>query len=231
MRRSAEFCIDLPDDFPESELAQYMAFARKILLEPQKSDAWSEFGGASNLIAWRYRASYEDWQCYKTSLVNHSNPNHEELYRRERAIFSMFTSGVSCIESTIYSLAALASHPSLLAIPFGPVEQRRCSPSTLRDWVSPHASAAAVTMALNRLLSATEWSLWIDLRNRMTHRSNLPRIIEAWVGTPPPPSKPIKFAATSSTPAVEADPADFDALHRWLSSTLASLLTAGPTLK
>jgi hypothetical protein len=223
--------MDLPDDFPESELTQYMAFARKVLLDPQKSAAWSEFGGASNLLAWRYRASYEDWQYYKASLANHSNPDHEELYRRERAMFGMFASGASCIESAVYSLAALASHPSLLAIPFGTAEQRRCSPATLRNWVAPHASAAALTAALDRLLSANEWSLWVDLRNRMTHRSNLPRIIQAWVGPPPPPAKPINLAATSSTPAVQADPADFNALHRWLASALASLLAAGVTLK
>jgi hypothetical protein len=223
--------MDLPDDFPESGLTQYMAFARHVLLEPHKSAAWAEFAGASNLIAWRYRASYEDLQSYKDSLAKHSNPDYEELYRRERSLFGMFASGVSCIESTVYSLAALASHPSLLAIPFGATEQRRCGPAALRGWVAPHATAAPLTATLDRLLSANEWSLWVDLRNRMTHRSNLPRIIDASVGAPSPPSKPINFAATSSTSVVQADPSDFDALHRWLASMLASLLSAGPTLK
>ena len=65
MYRSPEYCIDLPDDFPESELAQYMVFARTVLLQPQKSAAWREFAGASNLIAWRYKASFADWQFYK----------------------------------------------------------------------------------------------------------------------------------------------------------------------
>ena len=231
MHRSTEYCIDLPDDFPESELTQYMAFARKVLLEPQKSATWAEFAGASNLIAWRYRASYEDWRFYKDSLAKHSNPDHEELYRRERSLFGMFASGVSCVESTVYSLAALASHPSLLAIPFGATEQRRCGPAALRGWVAPYATAAPLMATLDHLLSANEWNIWVDLRNRMTHRSNLPRIIVASVGAPPPPSKPINFAATSSTPAVQADPADFDALHQWLASMLASLLTSGTTLK
>jgi hypothetical protein len=231
MRRSAEYGIDLPEDFPDSELRQYMVFAREVLLKPKKSAAWAEFGGTSNLIAWRYRASYEDWQYYKNSLAKHSNPDHEELYRRERALFGMFASGVSCIESTVYSLAAIASHPAILAIPFAPPEQRRCNPSRLRKWIEPHASAAALMETLDRLLSANEWDLWVDLRNRMTHRSNLPRIVKASVGSSPPLSKPIRFAATSTTPAVEADPADFDALHRWLTQTLASLLAVGPTLK
>lgn len=222
--------MDLPDDFPEVELTLYMAVARKVLLEPQKSAQWSEFAGASNLIAWRYRASYEDWQYYKTSLATHSNPDHEELYRRERALFGMFTAGVSCIESTVYSLAALASHPAVLALPFGAAEQRCCSPSRLRDWLVPNSKALAVAATLDQLLATSEWGLWVGLRNRMTHRSNLPRVIQAWAGTPPPPIKPIRFAATSSTPAVEAETTDFDALHEWLAKTLGSLLGAGAKL-
>ena len=222
--------MELPGDFPEAEMTQYMAFARGILLSPTKSPAWKEFAGASNLIAWRYRSSYEDWQFYRQSLAL-PDANHEELYRRERALFGMFSAGVSSIESTVYSLAALASDASVLAIPFGPSEQRRCNPSNLRAWVAPHTAAAKLTASLDQLLSANEWSLWVDLRNRMTHRSNLPRVIRAWVGPPPPPTKPINFAATSSTPAVEADEADFDALHYWLAKSMASLLAAGVSLK
>lgn len=230
MRRSAEYCIDLPDDFPEVELTQYMAVARNVLLAPQKATQWSEFGGASNLIAWRYRSSYEDWQYYKTSLATHSNPDHEELYRRERALFGMFAAGVSCIESTVYSLAALASHPAVLGFPFGLAEQRRCSPSVLRGWLRPYSKASAVTTALDRLLAANEWELWVDLRNRMAHRTNLPRVVKAWTGAVPPPIKPIHFAATSSTSAVEAETTDFDSLHEWLAKTLKSLLSAGAKL-
>ena len=230
MRPSAEYCIELPDDFPEAELTHYMAIARKVLLEPQKSPQWSEFGGASNLIAWRYRASFEDWAYYKTSLQTRTNPDHEENFRRERAIFGMFTAGVSCIESTCYSLAALSSHPAVLALPFGVVEQRRCNPSALRDWIAPHAKAATLSATLDRLLASPEWDLWLSLRNRMTHRSNLPRVIQAWMGSPPPPIKPIHFAATSSTPTVEAETTDFDALHAWLAMALAELLVGGASL-
>lgn len=230
MRRSAEYCLDLPEDFPEPQLTQYMAVARRILLEPQKSPEWGEFAGASNLLAWRYRASFEDWQYYKGSLSAHSNADHDELYRRERALFGMFTAGVSCIESACYSLAALASHPAVLAIPFGVPEQRRCSPSALRDWLAPHAKAASLTVTLDNMLGSPEWELWVSLRNRMTHRSNLPRVIQAWVGSIPPPIKPIHFAATSSTPSVEAETTDFDALHDWLARTLSALLQGGASL-
>lgn len=230
MRHSTEYCLDLPEDFPEQELTQYMAVARKTLLEPQKSEKWSEFAGASNLLAWRYRASFEDWQYYKISLIECQNPTHEDLYRRERALFGMFTAGVSCIESACYSLAALASHPSVLGLPFGLVEQRRCSPSKLHDWLVPHRKAAQLTSVLNSLLTSNEWDMWVRLRNRMTHRSNLPKVVTAWVGSPPPSIKPLHFAATSSTPAIEAETTDFDALHEWLVSALGALLAAGAQL-
>lgn len=231
MRRSNEYCLDLPEDFPEPQLIQYMAVARRILLEPHKSPQWGEFAGASNLIAWRYRSSFEDWQYYKGSLNTHANPDHEELFRRERALFGMFTAGVSCIESACYSLAALASHPAVLGIPFGTPEQRRCSPSVLRDWLAPHAKAATLNATLGILLASPEWEIWVSLRNRMTHRSNLPRVIQAWVGATPPPIKPIHFAATSSTPCIEAETTDFDALHDWLARTLAALLNGGALLQ
>ncbi len=230
MRRSAEYCIDLPEDFPEPQLTKYMAVARRVLLEPTKSHQWSEFAGASNLLAWRYRASFEDWQYYKGSLSAHSNPDHDELYRRERALFGMFTAGVSCIESTCYSLAALASHPAVLALPFGAGEQRRCSPSALQVWLAPYAKASVLNGTLATLLASTEWDLWVSLRNRMTHRSNLPRVIHAWTGSTPPPIKPLHFAATSSSPAVEAETTDFDTLHNWLAQTLAALLEGGAYL-
>ena len=230
MRHSTEYCIKLPEDFPEQELTQYMSVARRVLLEPQKSVQWSEFAGASNLLAWRYRAAFEDWQYYKNSLSTCQNPNHDDLYQRERALFGMFTAGVSCIESACYSLAALASHPAVLDMPFGHGEQRRCNPSKLREWLAPYGKANQLRSVLDGLLASNEWDLWVSLRNRMTHRSNLPQVVTAWVGSPPPAIKPIHFAATSSSPAIEAETTDFDALHEWLVSTLGALLAAGALL-
>ena len=96
MTYCAEYCIEMPDDFPVEELTQFMASARKVLLEPVKSPAWQEFAGASNLIGWRFRASSEDWLTYKNSVAKLGDgAGHDELFRRERALFGMFSTGVS----------------------------------------------------------------------------------------------------------------------------------------
>jgi hypothetical protein len=221
----------MPDDFPIDELLQFMATSRSVLLNPEKSLAWVEFAGASNLIGWRFRASSEDWIAYKKSFDTHGDSGgFEEIYFRERVLFGMFSAGISCIESTTYALAALASHPNVLSLSFGDTEQRTCSPRKLVKWLAPYTDANLLADVLNKLLLSGEWSLWVELRNRMTHRSNLPRIINASVGAPPPVSKPLNFAPTSSTPRVEAEISEFDGLHTWLAKSLRDLLIEGRQL-
>lgn len=232
MRFCAEYQMDMPDDFPVDELITFMAEVRRVL-EPNvaQSPAWKELAGASNLIGWRFRASFDAWLEHRASIEQFGDgPTHDGLYLRERALFMMFSAGVSCIESTVYALAAVASHPPVIGIPFGDDEQRQCNPRKLLAWLQPHAKAAALVAALDRLTSADEWRTFVELRNRMTHRSNLPRVINAHVGANPPPTKPLNFAATSSTRALTADLVDFDALHRWLGNTLRELLIAGTVM-
>jgi hypothetical protein len=78
-----EYCIDVPDHFPVSELTRYMASARGVLLKPTQSAVWAEFAGASNLIGWRFRASWEDWCTFKQSQSEFGDSgSHEEVYRR-----------------------------------------------------------------------------------------------------------------------------------------------------
>ena len=231
MTYCAEYCIEMPDDFPVDELTRFMAAARRVLLAAGTPPAWQEFGGASNLIGWRFRASSEDCLAYKTSLAKYGDEAaHDELYRRERYLFGMFSAGVSCIEATTYALAALASHPSVLALPFGLIEQRGCTPRKLVEWLTPHAAASALVGTLTRLHSSQEWQLWVALRNRMAHRTNLPRNIFGAVGGPAPIVTPLNFAATSSTPLVDADISDFERLRNWLAISLEALLLAGRQL-
>ena len=205
-----------------------MASARSILLMPVMSEIWKEFGGASNLIGWRFRACHEDMTRYIKSWETYgANVSFEEMYLQERALFGMFSAGVSCIESTCYALHALASHPKLLDLPFGESEQRSCSPARVKERLSKYPSALALTDTLTVLTGSTEWALWVDLRNRMTHRSNLPRIVEFAGGSEPPPTKALYFAATSSTPAFQADVSHLEVMFTWLAQSLRNLLIEG----
>ena len=225
---STDHQLEMPDSFPADAMVAFMAAARSILLSPTKSDAWKEFGGASNLIAWRFRGCNDYMHQYLDSWNDHgANISFEEMYLRERSLFGMFTAGVSCIESTCYALNALASHSKLLGLPFGEAQQRRCNPTQLKEALSKHPRARALVDALNTITNSTEWVFWVDLRNRMTHRSNLPLIHNASVGSTPPPTKALHFAATSSTPAFEADLSHLEVMFAWLAKSLRDLLEEG----
>lgn len=228
---SSEHQLEMPDGFPADVMVAFMARARSIVLVPAPSDAWNELGGAANLIGWRFRGCADHMHQYLESWNTHGeNVSFEEIYLRERALFGMFTAGVSCIESTCYALYALASHPKSLGLLFGEPEQRRCNPSRLKEALSKHPPVQSLVATLNALTSSTEWALWVDLRNRMTHRSNLPRIINAAVGAAPPPTRALHFAATSSTPAFEADLSQLEDMFAWLADSLRNLLVEGLAL-
>ena len=225
---STEHQLELPDSFPADEMVAFMAEARRLVLSPAKSEAWKELSGASNLIGWRFRGCHEDMRKYIDSWQVHgANISFAEIYLRDRALFGMFTAGVSCIESTCYALNALASHPKLLGLPFGDNEQRSCSPKRLKESLSTYPEAKALAATLGVLTSSNEWELWSGLRNRMTHRSNLPPISHGAVGAELPPAKAQHFAATSSTPAFEANVSHLEAMFAWLASSLRNLLVEG----
>ena len=228
MRHCAEYCIDVPDDFPVEELTYFLATARRKLLQAEESSEWKEFADASNLIGWRFRAASEDWDTYRRSWNERGAlVSHEGIYEREKALFGMFSASVSCMDSTAYAIAALTSHPSVLGLPFGPKEQRACNLGRLNEWLVQIAPTTGLSSVLHSACISDEWRLWVDLRNRMSHRSNLPRIITASLGAPSPPAKALHFAATSSTPLVEGELSFFDALHTWLAETLKLILIEG----
>src|SRR5215510_1837602 len=146
---STEHQLELPDSFPADEMVAFMAEARRLLLSPTKSEAWKELSGASNLIGWRFRGCHEDMRKYIDSWQVHgANISFEEMYLRDRALFGMFTAGVSCIDSTCYALHALASHSKLLGLPFGAKEQRDCSPTALKMRLLKHLEAQALAATL-----------------------------------------------------------------------------------
>jgi hypothetical protein len=221
--------LEMPGAFPAASYAGFMESARAVLLDP-KGPAWTEFAGASNLIGWRFRSSHEDFSAYLRSWNRYgAQASLEEVYRRERWLFGMFSSGVSCLETACYGIYALASHPSILGLTFGPREQFSGDPKGLREALSTHQQAATAVSTLESMLAAAEWQLWTQFRNRMAHRSNLPRVIKAAIGAAPQ-AFAIELAATTSSPALVADEVHLESLFDWLAKTLTNLLDLGRSL-
>lgn len=218
----------MPSSFPCKELTEFMKVARQILLGKTTPSIWKEFAGGSNLIGWRFRAASEYWQeCRDLWPCDGDKNSHEDNFNWERCLYGTFSSAVSCVESAIYCIAALFSDKSLVGFTFGPKEQRTCNPKSLANWIRATRECCNLTTAVDSVVTADEWKRLVELRNRMTHRSNLPRVQNLSVGGPRPAPKPIHFASTSSTTEIEAELEEFDKLFSWLAETIRNLLSKG----
>lgn len=214
----------MPEGFPVAEERVMMEAARKAI--SAEIEVWREFAGGVNVLAWRYRAAAEAWDSYgQIWRTSGGRPNHEQIYLLERALFETFASAVSCIESFVYAIAAALSSKNVAALPFGPKEQRKATPRDLPDCLALFPKAAAIADAVSTLMAASEWKTLNSVRNRLSHRGNLPRIIYAAVGVELPPPKAIEFDQTSSTPRLSGDLSSVDHLMAWVTSTITVLIT------
>jgi hypothetical protein len=223
-------CINMPPTFPTAQFTQFLDRGRQVLIGPNgPTPEWKEFGLASNIIGWRYRAAHEALEHLRGRYITTSGPiDHEDLYQRECALFTLFTAGVSCIEACVYGIAAHTSRA--VGFPFGINEQRACKPTKLRDWLKPHPAASALTTVVQDVIDSSEWALWVEVRNRLSHRGNLPGIIYAAMGGPLPATNPILFAETTSTAAIDMGVNELNAHFDWITATLTKLMLEAKAL-
>ena len=219
-----DLCINMPPDFPAGEFSEFLDKARKALIEADGTILrWKEFGLASNIIAWRYRTAHEELEFLRGRYSTTTGPiDHEDLYERERALFMLFAGGVSCIEACIYAIAAYCSN--VAGFQFGPQEQRTCDAKKLRKWIAPFLTMKALSNAIKDIDESVEWKLWRSVRNRLSHRGNLPGILHAAMGGALPAVNPILFDETTSTDAIDMDVQDLNAHFKWITNTLSCLI-------
>ncbi|WP_271103856.1 hypothetical protein [Pseudomonas tohonis] len=225
---SSEHQLEIPGEFPSSENASFMLAARNILINPEVAEIWKDFAGACNIVGWRFRTCHEEMRKFIESWRQHGSAiSFEEIYLRERALFIMFCSGVSCLESMCFAINALASYSKLLNFPFSEKEQRACTPAQLQKTLDKHPNAAILSKELKNIIDSDEWKIWTSLRNRMTHRSSLPPVGHGASSGHPITTRALDFAETASTRKIEEDIEFLEKLFSWLSQAIKNLLVAG----
>ena len=207
--------LEIPESFPLDAYTRFIETAEAIGAHN------GEFGGARNLIGWRFRSCHEHMFAYVTSWRTlGQDVGFEEIYSRERNLFGMFSAGVSCVESACYAAYAYASNSRVLGLPFGSDEQRLASLRVLQKVIAQIPAGATLLAPLDAIGKSDDWRTWVELRNRMTHRSNLPRHIRSAIGGPAPTAEAAEFAATSSTRPFSASPEELEGMVERLGSML-----------
>lgn len=225
-------CLEMPASFPCLEYTLWRTTASPIVAAAPPGDPSWENLAASNLTAWRFRQSCEAWEHIK-QLV-HDKPNggsHEDQYQMDSHMFTMLTTMISCIESTLYSISAVASSPMVVGYLFDNQAQRKGSDASwLLSQLTGHPKATLLVGELTLLVGSTDWKFLLDLRNRVSHRTNLSRIVFATVGGVLPPSVPFHYAATTNTPEIKRSVMDFESYHAWFAGTVRRLLVGACAL-
>jgi len=224
--------INLPSNFPFSEMEAFKTAADSILTLEIPGAAWQEYAGATNLIGWRFRGCYEDMNKWM-DLWNHCNKaSLEETYLRERALFGFFTAGLSCIEATCYALYALARHlelldPQLLA---KKRDEWHSCPFDLNKILLEQPETLALKARLQVLIASDNYKRLKELRNRMNHRSDIPINYTLNMGAELPPAEKQNFARTTSTEAFNLGVSELESMFNWLAISVRDLLVEGTNL-
>lgn len=225
-------CLQMPASFPCAEYTSWRTSVSPIIAAAPADDPSWESLAASNLTAWRFRQSCEAWEQIK-ELV-HDKPNggsHEDQYQMDSHMFTMLTTMISCIESTLYSISAVASLPTVVGYMFDNKTQKKASDANwLLSQLTGHPKASLLVDELTLLIKSTDWKFLLDLRNRVSHRTNLSRVGFATVGGVLPPPIPFHYAATTNTPEIKKSVADFANYHAWFANTLRRLLVGARAL-
>jgi hypothetical protein len=98
----------MPTDFPTE---MYAAIHQKLQpLATSKSKIYAEFGGAWNVISYRYRALADYDEAFSSSIKVHGTaPIAPERYEQERDLFGFFSSGFSVFEALFYGAFAIGA--------------------------------------------------------------------------------------------------------------------------
>jgi hypothetical protein len=219
--------LHMPSLFPLVAFEDFVKKSRSVIIPA--SEARHEFGRASNIIGWRFRACVENKEDYMSSWRRYrSDISFDENYNREKLFFFIFVSGVSCIEATVYACYALASDTNVFGFPFDEsIRRNRSGPKCLKEKLQERDPTIALVSVLDKLITSDQWKFWKDFRNAMTHRSNIPRIIHASIGGPLPREIPLEFAPTWSTRALSGDEGAFNEMISWLAASLEQLFIGG----
>jgi len=212
-RQTTHLAVSMPDLFPVTEYDKYRDQGTRMLLDASAVD-WVEFQSSVEVATWRYRAFHENAEAYKNHYQDLSSI--ENAFMTERFLFGTFVNAVSSIECLSYSGWALLSTPEVLNISFTEAEKRRCSPASFLDRLCAVDNSDGLRLAVQNIHQSSFWKTCIGLRNRMSHRSKIPRHLSIGEGAPPS-----TLAGTSSTNAIHVDHIYIDNLIKWLSDSIA----------
>lgn len=166
----------LPADYP-TVLAE-QCYRKLLDAIPVGSYGRELMGYGFKGAAYRFRATSEYQGEFERSISapGGAAPPANEEFLQERCLFGFFASGLASLESLTFAIHALAGHYEPGCFSLAPGGLRNVSPASVSGAMQKWP-AAPITQALGFLISDSDFAEWKDIRNILSHRVILPRLI------------------------------------------------------
>ncbi len=213
----------MPGDFA---VAPYEAVHAHVSARNVNDLAWSEYAGAWNAVAHRFRACTDHDEAFTHSIRQAGDaPIPPERYVQERELFNFFVNGLSTIESLCYGLFAIGAMVNSARFPLAtPKDLKFINPEKTATTYRAAFRGGALTGALGQLVSDPQFASWKDARHILAHRSAPGRTIYMMsVGSAPVAPTPAQWKIGSGVPL---DASTTVSRRAWLAAAISSLLTA-----
>lgn len=164
--------LEMPDDFPVSPFNA--VHAKLSPLRNHCPDAWPEWLGGWNAIAYRFKSCADDDARFTESIQRDGDgPGQPARYFQEKSLFDFFMAGLASIDSFSHALYAVGSILDPAAFPITTSKDlRKVSPEwTLKLFAKhEHIASDAITTALEGILKDSDYEEMDDFRNVLAHR-------------------------------------------------------------
>ena len=224
----------VPKEFPDEAFSHFLNLGKKaISMEPEDlaRPLLQEFGCATNIIPWRFRSGFE----FKSEFVQSweiigNAADHNEIYKREKSFFGWLNAEVSAIDASFHAIYVLCALKQNFNLDFSEKARRNISPKKLADQIPENVPSYLLKKSIVDVINSKEYGSVKELRNRMSHRGNIPRHIKVTPGSGPD-LEFLNYAATWSSAALVGDSSKIDEMMNWFASTMKSILEAGHDIK
>jgi hypothetical protein len=157
-------CV-MPSDF---NVAAYEAVHQRVSANSHRNqDAWEQYAGAWNGVAYRFLACAESDIAFTTSIRQAGDtPPPLERYLQERELFNFFVTGLASIESLCFGLSAIGSMLAPAKFPMKTLNHlKNIYPKSTATRFASVFSGEPLSATLQHFTATPEFQYLNDIRN------------------------------------------------------------------
>lgn len=162
--------LAMPKGFP---VEPYESIHKRMV--KKKNDylkSWFQYAWSWNAVAYRFLACTEHDRAFTYSIKKFGiSPKPPERYLQEKNLFGFFVTGLSTLESLLYSLYPIAS---VIKPPYFPIatekDLRSITPEKTTNKFKKHFGGQNINCILKKLIDDKNYKDWKNIRNILIHR-------------------------------------------------------------